>query len=139
MIAAAAAGVIADHRSIHAVRVGRGCLTFMFYVLVPYVSFVNFAHLKLTLGAGLGLAGAYVGVGFAALLAYLFGRARGLSGPSLGALIVSVLIVNTAYLGYPMSVALLGSGALTHAVAYDQVVSTPIVFTLGFGVGAAFG
>jgi predicted permease len=38
-----------------------------------------------------------------------------------------------------MAQVLLGSRTLTHAVAYDQVVSGPMVFTVGFAVGAAFG
>jgi predicted permease len=50
-----------------------------------------------------------------------------------------VILVNTGYLGLPMTVALLGTRSLSHAVAYDQVVSGPMVFTVGFAVGAAFG
>jgi predicted permease len=50
-----------------------------------------------------------------------------------------VILANTGYLGLPMAVALLGGGALPHAIAYDQVISGPMVFTAGFAVGAAFG
>jgi predicted permease len=38
-----------------------------------------------------------------------------------------------------MAVALLGTHSLGAAVAYDQLVSGPVLFTIGFGVGAAFG
>jgi predicted permease len=139
VVASTTVGVITDRRSGHAARVSRMCLTTMLYGLIPFVSFVNFAHLKLTLGAGVGLIAAWVGLAIAGVLAYYAGRALGLPRPKLGGLILAVIIVNTAYLGYPVSVALLGHGALTHAVAYDQVVSTPLVFTVGFAVGAAFG
>jgi predicted permease len=139
VIAATGVGVLTDRHSGHATRVSRLCLTTMLYGLIPFVSFVNFAHLKLTLGAGVGLLAAWVGLAIAGVLAYYAGRSLRLSRPSLGGLILAVMIVNTAYLGYPVAVALLGHGALTHAVAYDQVVSTPLVFTVGFAVGAAFG
>jgi predicted permease len=139
VIASTGVGVVADHRSAAATRASRLCLTVMLYGLIPFVSFVNFAHLRLTLGAGVGLLGAWVGLLLAGLIAYLAGRSMGLARPTLGGMIIAVMIVNTGYLGYPVSVALLGHGALTHAVAYDQVVSTPLVFTVGFGIGAAFG
>jgi malate permease and related proteins len=57
----------------------------------------------------------------------------------LGVVICGVVIVNTGYLGLPMTIALLGQHALGSAVAYDQLVSAPSLFLLGFGVGAMFG
>src|SRR3978361_521500 len=62
-----------------------------------------------------------------------------LSRPEIGALICSVIVVNTGYLGLPMTVALIGPRQLGTAIAYDQLVSGPMLFIAGFGVGAAFG
>jgi predicted permease len=62
-----------------------------------------------------------------------------LPNPELGAVICSVVVVNSGYLGLPMAVALLGTHALGAAVAYDQLVSGPALFIVGFGVGATFG
>jgi predicted permease len=139
VIASTGVGVVSDRNSDRAARISQLCLKAMLYGLIPFVSFVNFAHLKLTVGAGVGLLGAWVGLGLAGTAAFFAGRALGLPRPSLGALIIAVMVVNTGYLGYPVSVALLGHGALTHAVAYDQIVSGPLVFTVGFAIGAAFG
>lgn len=139
VVIAAAAGVLTEHRTDWAQLAARGSLTLMLYGLVPFVSFVSFAHLHLTLGAGVGLGVAYIGLGLAGTAAWALARRMGMAGPVLGGLICSVMLVNTGYLGLPVCVALLGSRVLTHAVAYDQVVSGPMVFTAGFAVGAAFG
>ena len=49
-----------------------------------------------------------------------------------GALICSVVLVNTGYLGIPLSAALLGSDALDEAIAWDTLVSGPMLFVVGF-------
>jgi predicted permease len=139
VVLATAAGAFCDRHGDWSGSAARGALTLMLYVLLPFVAYVSFAHLQLSLGAGAGLLVAYLGLGLAGACAWLLGRRMGVAGPSLGALICTVMIVNTGYLGFPMAVALLGGHALTHAVAYDQVVSVPLVFTAGFAVGAAFG
>lgn len=139
VVVATAAGVLAEHRTAAAQVAARWSLTAMLYAFVPFVAFVSFAHLRLTLGAGVGLVLAYLGLAIAGTLVWFFGRRLGLTGPALGGLICSVILVNTGYLGLPMCEALLGTGSLSHAVAYDQVVSGPMVFTVGFAVGAAFG
>jgi predicted permease len=140
VIAATVAGVALEHRSSAAPRLAAGCLNVMLYVLVPFVAYTSFAHLHLSLDAGAGLVLAYVGLGLAGGLAYLAGgRWLRLARPSVGALVCVVLLVNTGYLGLPMAVVVLGSSHVNQAVAYDQVVSGPMVFTAGFAVGAVFG
>jgi predicted permease len=140
VIAATAAGILLEHRTPSAPRLARLCLDLMLYALVPFVAYASFAHLHLSIDAGVGLVLAYVGLGCAGALAYLAGqRWLRLPRPSVGALVCSVLLVNTGYLGLPMSVAVLGSSHLNQAVAYDQVVSGPMLFTAGFAVGAIFG
>src|SRR5436305_7558626 len=112
----------------------------MLYVLVPFVSFVNLAHVHLAGGGGFGIALAWLTLFAAGVLAWAFGRRfLRLSRPSLGALILCVILVNTGYLGLPMTVALLGTGKLASAVAYDQLISGPMLLLVGFAVGAWFG
>jgi predicted permease len=133
-------GVLYERRSDGAQAAARRTLLLMLYVLVPFVSFVNIAHLHVTVGGGIGLGLAYVAIGGAGVAAWAIGRFWLRRGrPSIGALICGVIIVNTGYLGLPMTVALLGSKALSSAVAYDQLVGGPMLFLVGFGVGAAFG
>jgi predicted permease len=56
-----------------------------------------------------------------------------------GAVIGAVLSVNTGYLGYPLTVALLGRAELSTAVLYDVLVTGPSLLLGAFAVGAAFG
>lgn len=56
-----------------------------------------------------------------------------------GAVIVSALTANTTYLGYPLTVALLGHDHLSTGVLYDVLVSGPALLLGAFGVAAAFG
>lgn len=140
VIVSTAVGLVCERRYRFARPLSRWVLTTMLYALVPFVSFVNIAHLHVTAGAGAGLVLAYVAIATAGLLAWRLGRGPlGLERPALGALICCVILVNTGYLGLPMTVALLGGHALSTAVAYDQLVSGPWLFLVGFGVGAIFG
>jgi predicted permease len=140
VVVSTAFGVICERR-VDAARVAaRWTLQLMLYALVPFVSFVNIAHLRITVGAGVGIGVAWVLVSGLGLAAWIMGRRwLGLAAPALGALICSVVVVNTGYLGLPTAVAIIGPSALSSAVAYDQLVSGPMMFLVGFGVGAAFG
>lgn len=133
------AGELSERRTARAPELARRILQLMLYVLVPFVSFVNIAHLRVTVAAGTGLVFAYLALGVAGAAAGYAGRRMGLSRPEIGALICSVILVNTGYLGLPMTVALLGPHQLGTAIAYDQLVSGPMLFIAGFGIGAAFG
>jgi predicted permease len=140
VVTATAIGIVCERRFAGARQAANRTLRVMLYVLVPFVSFVNIAHLRVTVGAGVGIAVAWVMIAFVGLIAYAIGRFwLKLVDRELGALISSVVVVNTGYLGLPMAVALLHVRALGPAIAYDQLVSGPALPLLGFGVGAAFG
>lgn len=140
VVISTAVGVAADRRFAATPKATRVALQLMLYLLVPFVSFVNFAHLRLTLGGGLGIVLAYLAIGVGGAAVFVVGRARmGLKPAVLGALICSVIVVNTGYLGLPMSYALLGSKGLSAAITYDQLVSGPMLLVFGFAIGAAFG
>jgi predicted permease len=133
-------GVACERRTQWAAAASQRLLGLMLYVLVPYVSFVNFAHLRLSAGGGVGIVLAYVALAFDGLLAWWIGRrVLRLRSPSVGALICSVILVNTGYLGLPLVSAALGSRHLPDAVAYDQLVSSPTLLIIGFAIGALFG
>ena len=139
VVLATAVGVLSERRFDSARAAARWGLNSMFYVLVPFVAFVNFAHLHLTLAGGVGIVVAYLGLAIAGLSAWAVGRwVMHLQPAALGAVICSVIVVNTGYLGLPMTVALLGARHLPAAVAYDQIVSGPMFYVVAFAVGAAF-
>lgn len=139
VLIAVAVGVSSERHTRRAPTLARPILQLMLYALVPFVSFVNVAHLHVTVAAGTGLVFAYIAIGVAGAAAGYAGRRLRLSRPEIGALICSVILVNTGYLGLPMTVTLIGPRQLGTAIAYDQLVSGPMLFIAGFGVGAAFG
>ena len=140
VLASTAVGILAHARTAHALRVARGALTVMLYALVPFVAFVNIAHLRITTGVGAGLGLAYLVIAIWGALAWLIGtRVLRLPRPAVGALVLVVILANTTYLGYPLTVALLGASQLPLAIAFDQLVMSPTFLTAGFGVGAAHG
>jgi predicted permease len=123
-----------------AAEAARKALVAILYVLLPPVIFFNLASAKIDLDHGVGLALAIVAISLTSLLVWwLSSRVLKLPRPQVGAMICTVLVVNTGYLGYPMTVALLGRDQLSTAVLYDVLVSGPCLLLGAFAVGAAFG
>ena len=123
-----------------AANAARQALLLILYVLLPPVIFLNLASADIDLDHGIGLGLAIVAISLASLLAWwIASRVLKLSRPQVGAVVCAVLSVNTGYLGYPMTVALLGRGQLSTAVLYDVLVTGPCVMLGAFAVGAAFG
>jgi len=141
IVAGTAVGVGAEHRyPTAAVGLARRFLRVLLYVLIPIVIFFNLAkaHVSLDNAVGLGLAWldmVLVGV----IVWFLASRVLRLGRPQTGAVMVAAVTANTAYLGYPLTVALLGHDHLSTGVLYDVLVSGPVLMIGAFGIGAAFG
>jgi predicted permease len=141
IVAATCVGVAAEHRwRAGAVAFSRRLIDGMVWGLLPFITVVIVARLHLGGGVGIGLVLGYAELAIVGALAYLIGtRGLRLSRPSVGALILTVILANTGYLGIPLNGALLGHDALAPAIAWDTVVSQVMLYTAGFAVGAAFG
>lgn len=141
IVAATAIGVWSERRWPRgAAHAARQALLAILYVLLPPVIFFNLAaaHVDLDHGVGLGLG--LVANALTSLLVWgVASRVLRLPRNQVGAVICTVLVVNTGYLGYPLSVALLGRDQLSTAVLYDVLVSGPCLLLGAFAVGAAFG
>jgi malate permease and related proteins len=139
--ASVASGVVAEQRRPQAAALAaRRSLTLMLYVLVPPVIFFNLAASSIDVEHGLGLLLGIAASTLAALTAYLVAsRVLRLSRSRTGAVVCTVLSVNTGYLGYPLTVALLGRDQLSTAVLYDVLVTGPCLLLGAFAVGAALG
>lgn len=139
--AAVAVGVMAERRRpLAAGLAARRALTLILYVLLPPVIFFNLASSELDVAHGVGLGLGIVAVSLAALFAWwVASRALRLAPHRSGAVVSAVLCVNTGYLGYPLTVALLGRGQLPTAVLYDVLVSGPSLLLGAFAIGAALG
>jgi predicted permease len=134
-------GVVAERRRpLAAGLAARRSLLLILYVLLPPVIFFNLAASEVDVEHGAGLGLGLVAVSLAALLVWwAAGRVLGLPKHRTGAVISAVLCVNTGYLGYPLTVALLGRDELSTAVLYDVLVSGPSLLLGAFAIGAAFG
>ncbi|HEX6228853.1 MAG TPA: AEC family transporter [Solirubrobacterales bacterium] len=118
----------------------RRSLVLMLYVLIPPVIFFNLAGSELDVEHGIGLVLGILSVSLAALFTWwVASRALELSRPRTGAVVNGELCINSGYLGYPMTIALLGRDELSTAVLYDVLVSGPSLLLGAFAVGAAFG
>jgi malate permease and related proteins len=141
IVAAVAVGVTAERRWPQGAGIAaRRALLLMLYVLIPPLIFFNLAASQIDVEHGAGLGLGLIAVSLVALLAWsLASRTLGLPRHQTGAVIAAVLCMNTGYLGYPLTVALLGRGELSTAVLYDVLVSGPSLLLGAFAVGAAFG
>ena len=117
----------------------RGVLKLMLYGIGPVVYFFNVNALELDANAGLGIAAGWLALSATGAIAYGIGRLRKLDRPTTGTLMAVSMQGNTGYLGLPLVATLLGAGALPEAVVYDALVQTSFLFTVVFGVAAAFG
>ncbi len=141
MVLATSAGLAAERRfADFARRLSQRMMSLLLYAVMPAVAFFNIARLEITVDVGVGLALGWVALGLAAGIGYLVAtRGLHLSRPATGTLVNTAMHGNTAYLGLPLCVALLGSEHLSEAVAYDVLVQLPIFLIGVAGVGATFG
>ena len=141
IVLATAAGAGAEHRhGARAQALSRRILDVMLYGLLPFATFFVIADLEITTGVGAGIAIAYAELAVVGVLAWLAAtRLLHLSRAGTGALVCTVVLVNTGYLGIPLSAAVLGRDALDEAIAWDTLVSGPMLYVVGFAIGAVFG
>lgn len=141
ILASTAVGAGAEHRyGARAQRFARGLIDAMVKFLLPFVAFFIIARLHLGGGVGLGLLLGFAELAIAGAIAAQIGtRVLKLPRPSVGTLILLVILANTGYLGIPLTGALLGHDALAPAIAWDTVVSQLMLYVAGFAVGAAYG
>lgn len=141
IVLAAAVGVWAERRRPRAAALAaRRALTLILFVLLPPVVFFFIASSEVNVERGVGLGLGLFSVALAALAAFLIStRLLHLSRPQTGAVVCAVLCINSAYLGYPLTIALLGNDALSTAALFDQAVAGPSLLLGAFAVGAAFG
>ena len=141
MIAGAGSGVWGErHHPRSAVALARRMLTVILYVLVPIVIFFNLASASISLDNGVGILLGLLNLTIVGVVVwFLATRVLRLSDPKAGAVICAVLVSNTTYLGYPLTVALLGHDHLSTGVLFDVLVSGPALMIGAFGVAAAFG
>jgi predicted permease len=141
MVAGAAVGVESERRRPReAVALARRLLLVMLYVLVPPVIFFNLAASSISVDNAVGIGIALVNMALVGVAVwFVASKLLRLSPPQTGAVICAAIVANTTYLGYPLTVALLGRDHLSTGVLFDVLVGGPTLMFGAFGVGAAFG
>src|SRR5262245_24418063 len=141
IVVATAAGVWSERRWPQgAADAARRALLLTLYVLLPPVIFFNLAGNEVDVGHGVGLVLGLIAYALSGLVAwFVASRLLRLSRPRTGAVICAVISVNSGYLGYPLTLALLGRDDLHNAVLFDVLVTSPSLLLGAFAVGAAFG
>jgi predicted permease len=141
IIAGTTVGVVAEHRHpTAAVALARRFLKLILYVAVPIVIFFNLARAHINLDKGVGILLALLTMVLVGTFAwFMASRVLKLPRAQTGAVVVAAIVSNTTYLGYPLTVALLGHDHLSTGVLYDVLVGSPVLMLGAFGVGAAFG
>jgi len=141
MVAGAGIGVWSEQRRPQeAVALARRLLLVILYVLVPIVIFFNLASASISVDNGIGIGIALVNMVLVGVITwFIASRLLRLSRPQTGAVICAAIVANTTYLGYPLTVALLGRDHLPTGVLFDVLVGGPTLMIGAFGVAAAFG
>jgi malate permease and related proteins len=141
MLAGAGTGVWAEvRRPQRAVSLARRLLLVMLYVLVPPVIFFNLAAASISVDNAVGIGIALVNMALVGVATwFVAARLLRLGRPQTGAVICGAIVANTTYLGYPLTVALLGRDHLSTGVLFDVLVGGPTLMIGAFGVAAAFG
>ena len=139
--AATAIGVGAEHRwADGATRLAGRLMSWVLWFAMPVAAFFNLAALHFDARIGAGLVFAYVAFAVTLGLAYVIGtHVLRLGRPAVGALMCVAVFGNTGYLGLPFNAALFGFDHIGTAVVYDVLVSSSLLVTVGFSIGAAFG
>ena|SRR5690348_5829629 len=141
MVVGAGVGVESERRRPkEAVALARKLLLVMLYVLVPPVIFFNLAASSISVDNAVGIGIALVNMALVGgAVWFVASKLLHLSPPKTGAVICAAIVANTTYLGYPLTVALLGRDHLSTGVLFDVLVGGPTLMFGAFGVGAAFG
>ncbi len=141
IVVAVGVGVWSERRwPLGAANAARKALLVLLYALLPPVIFFNLARAEIDLSHAVGIGLALVAVSLTGVFTWwMASRVLKLPRHQVGAVVCAVLSVNTGYLGYPLTVALLGRGELSTAVLYDVLVTGPSLLLGAFAVGAAFG
>jgi predicted permease len=139
--AATAIGVGSEHRfGERASGVAARLMSLVLWFVLPVAAFFNLAALHFDAGVGAGLVFAYVAVAVTLAAAYAVGTwLLRLPRPWVGALMCVSVFGNTGYLGLPFNAALFGFDHIGTAVVYDVLVSSSLLVTVGFSIGAGFG
>lgn len=112
--------------------------TYVIYIALPALVLYEIPHLTLDARALLPIVFAWGMMFSSALFIWFFATRAGWSRSVTGALMLTVPLGNTGFLGIPLIDALLGSDAVPYAILYDQFGTFVALNTLGSFIAAYY-
>lgn len=112
--------------------------SFIIQVSLPALILLSVHDLKITGDIGLMAAMAWIVFALSVGFFWLLGRWLNLPRPTVGALILTGGLCNTAFVGLPIIEAYYGHQALASAIIVDQLGSTLVLSTLGITVAGIY-
>lgn len=112
--------------------------TYVIYVALPALVLFEIHQLTLDSRAFLPIVFAWVMMFASALFIWLFAKWAGWSRSITGALMLTVPLGNTGFLGIPLVEALLGKEAISYAILYDQFGTFIALNTFGSFIAAYY-
>lgn len=112
--------------------------TYVIYVALPALVLFEIPHLTLDAHALLPIIFAWLMMAASALFIWLFAKRAGWSRSVTGALMLTVPLGNTGFLGIPLIGALLGDEAVPYAILYDQFGTFIALNTFGSFIAAYY-
>ncbi|ADC89167.1 Auxin Efflux Carrier [Thermocrinis albus DSM 14484] len=112
----------------------RVLINYVLYFALPITSFMAAHRLGINREVISIVLLAWSSIIFCILLAWLVGKLFSIKGPTLRSFLLVSSFGNTAFLGYPYTVTLLGKEALPYAVIYDNLGSFLLVSSVGITV-----
>jgi len=109
------------------------------YIGLPALVFQSIRTATLEWDMVLIAVSAWIVFGATALVAWGVARLMRLSRPVAGGFILTSALGNTAYLGYPMSLALFGQEGLARAIFYDIFGTVAAILLVGLLIAERFG
>lgn len=111
---------------------------YVIYVALPALVLFEIPHLRLDAHALLPIVFAWLMMAISALFIWFFARRAGWSRSVTGALMLTVPLGNTGFLGIPLIGALLGDEAIPYAILYDQFGTFIALNTFGSFIAAYY-
>jgi len=112
--------------------------TYVIYVALPALVLYEIPHLTLDARAFLPIVFAWAMMISSAAFIWFFAKRAGWSRSVTGALMLTVPLGNTGFVGIPLVEALLGSDAVPYAILYDQFGTFVALNTLGSFIAAYY-
>lgn len=139
VVASMVIGAAARRRDERTDRLVTWSLDLVLWVLLPFIGFAFASRLELEVSTIVGILAGYFVIATVGVIAWqVSSRVLRLPPAQQGAVVLSVVLANTGYLGLPVALTLLGDDEFPQAVAWDQLISAPMALLVAPFIAGLF-